>query len=80
MFLPERASAAVYAPRRLATQEEELQAANVAVPALEASRFCFYAAVLLGERLYKNYQTSCDTFLYCVLRKFWGGASYLCLV
>jgi len=80
VFLPERVSAAVYTPRRLATQEEERQAANVAMPVLETSRFCVYAAVLRGERLHKNYQASCDTFLYCVLRKFWGGVSCLCLV
>ena len=80
VLLPERASAAVYTPRRLATQEEERLAANVAMSALETSRFCIYAAVLLGERLYKNYQASCDTFLYCVLRKFWRGVSCLCLV
>jgi len=33
-FLPERVSAVVYTPRRLATQEEERRAANVAMPAL----------------------------------------------
>jgi len=33
-FLPERASAVVYTPRRLATQKEERLTANVAVPAL----------------------------------------------
>ena len=34
------------------------------------SRLCIYAVVLGGETLHKNYQASCDTFLYCVLRKF----------
>ncbi len=42
--------------------------------------FCIYAVVLLGETLHKNYQVACDTFLYCVLRKFWEGVSCLCLV
>ncbi len=44
------------------------------------SRLFIYAAAPLGETLHKNYQASCDTFLYCVLRKFWGGVSCLCLV
>jgi hypothetical protein len=44
------------------------------------SRFCIYAAVLRGDRPHKNYQATCDTFLCCILRKFWGGVSCLCLV
>lgn len=38
------------------------------------------STVHMGETLHKNYQAICDTFLYCVLRKFWGGVSCLCLV
>jgi hypothetical protein len=34
------------------------------------SRLCIYAAVLRGERPHKNYQATCDTFLYCILKKF----------
>ena len=60
--------------------ERGRQAAYAAMLALETSRFCVYAAVPLGETLYKNYQASCDTFLYCVFRKFWGTVSCLCLV
>jgi hypothetical protein len=39
--------------------------------------FCIYAAAPLGETLHKNYQVACNTFLWCVLRKFWGGVSCL---
>jgi hypothetical protein len=42
--------------------------------------FRIHAAAPLGETLHKNFQAPCNTFLYCVLRKFWGGASCLCLV
>jgi len=34
------------------------------------SRLFIYAAVLPGETVRKNYQSICDTFLYCVFRKF----------
>ena len=44
------------------------------------SRLCIYAVVLRGERLHKNYQAAYDTFLYCVLKKFWESVSCLCLV
>jgi hypothetical protein len=32
------------------------------------------------ERPHKNYQVSCYTFLYFVLRKSWRGVSYLYLI
>jgi hypothetical protein len=33
-------------------------------------RFCIYATAPLGETLHKNYQATCDTFLYYVSKKF----------